>query len=156
MKKVRDYMKSKVVSFKPGDTIFQVAKVFSHKGISGAPVLKGGKVVGVVSEADLIKHLETRVHNTQSFEGHTELHIGLMLIDILRENFEFTHEVARLSKTRLKDVMSKNIISISPEDGLVEAAELMGKHDVHRLPVIDGGKLVGIISRADLIKALVD
>ena len=156
MKAVKEYMQTQVVTFKPTDTVFEAAKVLSSMSISGAPVVEEGMIVGMVSEADLVRHFKINLPSTQPFEGHTEINIGLMLSDLLRENLQFKSEAVRMTKTQLKDVMSKTVISTTPESGLVEAAELMEKHDVHRLTVIDDGKLVGIISRADLIRALVD
>ena len=156
MKAVKEYMQTQVVTFKPTDTVFEASKVLSNMSISGAPVVEEGMIVGMVSEADLVRHFKINLPSTQPFEGHTEINIGLMLSDLLRENLQFKSEAVRMTKTQLKDVMSKTVISTTPESGLVEAAELMEKHDVHRLTVIDDGKLVGIISRADLIRALVD
>jgi CBS domain-containing protein len=64
-------------------------------------------------------------------------------------------ELKRISRTKVKDVMSKRAVFISPEENLFDAADLMERKDVNRLPVVDKEKLVGIITRADLIKALV-
>ena len=61
-----------------------------------------------------------------------------------------------IGKLKVKDLMNKKVFSVKPEDTILEAARIMSKKDIRRLPVIDGsGKLVGIISRTDILKALV-
>jgi CBS domain-containing protein len=80
----------------------------------------------------------------------------LNLIKLGKDYSEFKKELDRISKFTVKDVMSKEVVFINPDSDLFEAANIMDKYDVNRLPVIDDGKLIGVISRADLIKALID
>jgi CBS domain-containing protein len=152
--KVKDIMSKRVIYFKPEDSIFRVAKVFSRKRISGAPVIEKGKVIGVISETDLIKLISLKLPKVEpTHEPHM---LSLLILSFLRNTLAFKKELKKISKIKVKDFMSQAIISISPEANLLEAAEIMEKYDVHRLPVIKNGKLVGIVSRADLIKALID
>lgn len=156
MKKVRDFMNPEVISFSPDDSIFKVAKVFSEKNISGAPVVEKGKVVGIISISDIVKFFGMKLANTEISQIPS---LSLLLLNFIKtgkEFLEFKKEMERISKTKIKHVMSKKVISIDPDASLVEAACLMEKHDVNRLPVIENDKLVGIIARADLIKALVE
>jgi len=69
---------------------------------------------------------------------------------------DLKREVERISKTNIKDMMSTTVVAINPDADLFEAANLMEKYDVNRLPVIEEQKLIGIITRADLIRALVE
>lgn len=148
-------MKKKVIYFKPNDTVFDVAKVLSEHNISGAPVVDKGKVVGVLSDSDIIKFIRLKIPEESA--GSVEPHIwGLVLLSLVKGQFQFRKELKRISKIKAKDIMSNLVFSISPEASLVEAAELMEKNNVHRLPVIEGEKLVGILSRADLIRALIE
>lgn len=151
MKLVKNLMKKKVVCFRPDNSIFKVAKTFSSEGISGAPVVEKGRVVGIVSETDLIKFI--KMQTTQL--PHPEFGLSLSLLDILRRYLSLQKQLKNISKVKVCSVMNKNVVSVSPEATLVEAADLMDKHDIHRLPVVDKGKLVGIISRADLIRSLI-
>ncbi len=156
MKKVRDFMNTEVICFSPDDSIFKVAKVFSEKNISGAPVVEKGKVVGIISISDIVKFLGMKLINAEVSQIPS---LSLLLLNFIKTGKEFLgfkKEMERISKTKIKDVMSKKVISIHPDASLVEAACLMEKHDVNRLPVIENDKLVGIIARADLIKALVE
>jgi CBS domain-containing protein len=65
-------------------------------------------------------------------------------------------EMKKIGKLKVKDIMSKKVFSVRPEDTIIEAARIMSKKDVRRLPVIDeNNKLVGVISRTDILKSLV-
>jgi len=155
MKLVKDYMKRKVIHFKPQDSIFKVAKVLSKHHISGAPVVSNKKVVGVISETDLIKYMRLKLPE-ESAMTH-EFHIlSILLISMVKDQLAFKKELEKMSKIKVKDLMSKDVISISPDESIIEAATVMEKHKIDRLPVIHSGKLIGIIARPDLIRALIE
>jgi len=153
MKKVKDFMNPKVIYFKPEDSIFEVAKVFSEFDISGAPVVKDDKVIGVISESDIVKFMSLKLGKKPTAPV---LSLSLLVFSFIKDNVELKAEVSRISKTKIGDIMSKDIVSIPSEASMLEAACVMEKRDINRLPVIDGEKLVGIIARADLIKALIE
>lgn len=154
MKLVKDYMRKKVVCFKPEDSIFKVAKVLSKPHISGAPVVKGRKVVGIISESDITKFMRLKLPESEiiTHEPHV---LTLLIISLLKDHLLFKKELQRIAKIKVKDLMCTHVISIKPDDSITEAATRMEKYDVNRLPVIDKGKLIGIITRADLLKALI-
>jgi CBS domain-containing protein len=155
MKLVKDYMKRKVVCFKPHDSIFKVAKVLSKHHISGAPVVNNRKVVGVISETDLIKYMRLKL--PQESEMAHEFHIlSILLVSMVKNHLEFKKEIEKMAKIRVKDLMSKDVISIPPDESIIEAATVMEKNKIDRLPVIHSGRLVGIIARPDLIRALIE
>lgn len=158
MKKVRDFMRCDVFFVKPNHSVFDVAKVFSQNNISGAPVVDKGKVVGVVSISDIVKFMNVKLANADIIvhEPQSLSFLFLNLVKMGKDYVDFKKELERISKTEIKHMMSKKVVSISPEANLFEAAEMMEKNDVNRLPVIENGKLIGIIARADLIKALVE
>jgi len=162
MKKVKDFMSRRVLYLKPNDTIFKAAKAFCRRNISGAPVVSSAqskRVIGVVSESDIVKFMGTKICNTQSLAGDfTYQSLSLILLHFVRtgkDHLGFKKELGRISKTKIKDVMSKRVISVSPDESVLDAAERMDANDVNRLPVVKNGKLVGIIARADLLKALI-
>ena len=70
-------------------------------------------------------------------------------------NSDFKKELKKITATKIKDVMTKEVIVISSSQTIIDVAELMEKHDVNRLPVVDDGKIVGIVARADIIKSLI-
>jgi CBS domain-containing protein len=158
MKKVREFMNRKVFFVKPNHSVFDVAKVFSESNISGAPVVEDGRVVGMLSISDVVRFMGIKLVDADVIaSAPTSLSILLLNLGKLGKDYlDFKDEIERISKTEVKHMMSKDVVCISPEANLFEAAVLMEKHDVNRLPVVEKDKLIGIIARADLIKALVD
>lgn len=148
-------MKINVISFDSDTSIFDAAKVLSENNISGAPVVKNEKVVGVISVTDIIKFMKTKLPKTQIYVSENQS-LYLFLASLLKEQIDFRTELRRISKTRIKDLMSTDIIHIHPDNNILEAAVMMERFDVDRLPVIDKGKLIGIISRVDLVRALIE
>ena len=157
MKKVRDYMKRDVVTFSPEESIFDVAETFAKLNISGAPIVENGKVIGIISETDIVKFMKSDIAPSSGIlVEHPEFSLTLTFLDLVRKGISISKELKKVSKIKVRDVMSKSVISISPDANIFDAAELMEKKKVHRLVVMEEGKLIGIISKADLLKALVE
>lgn len=163
MKKVKNYMSKKVIYFKPDDTIFKAAKVFCEKKISGAPVVDSGtnkKLMGVISESDVVKFMGTKVCNSKSMLGSLAYQSWWMMfiefINTGKNHIRMKKSFDKISKITVKDMMSKRIVSVSPEDSIFDAAEKMDSKKINRLPVLKSKKVVGIITRADIVRALCD
>jgi CBS domain-containing protein len=155
MKLVKDYMNKEVVCFKPSDSIFTVAEKFYKNHISGAPVMDDERLVGVISETDIIKFM--RISIPEAPEAVAEPHLlTLLLVGLVKGRIALKKSLEKLAEIEVKDLMCENIVHIKSEESIIEAATIMCKNKVNRLPVVDNKKLVGIITRADLIKALID
>lgn len=154
--KVKDVMRSDVMFVRPHWTVFDCAKIFEKNNISGAPVIEHGRVIGVVSISDLVKFMGIKLRDADilSEEPQGLTMLLLNLVKLGKDFMDFKKELERIAKATVKDVMSRYVVSIHPTANLYEAAKVMEDNDVNRLPVIDGGRLVGILARADLIKAL--
>jgi len=155
MKKVRDVMSKSVICFSPENTVFEVARILSEKNISGAPVVDKEKVVGIISTSDIVKFLKTKL---KIGSVHELPSLSLLFLDLVKTGKDFVElkkDIKKIENVKIKNIMSKKVVSIDPEASIFDAAELMDKHDVNRLPVIENGKLVGIVARADIIKAIV-
>jgi CBS domain-containing protein len=87
--------------------------------------------------------------------AHPEFGLSLSLVDLLRRYISMRKELKNIGKVKVGDVMNKHVVCVSPETSLPEVAEIMDKYDIHRVPVVENGKLVGIISRSDLIRSLI-
>jgi len=139
------------------DSIFDVAEICKQRSISGVPVLNSGKLVGVVSVSDIIRFMTFKLRQENIIARDPDLE-SLLIFAMLKMGtniFNFKKELARISRTKVKDVMSKKLVTISPEQGLFDAANLMQKKSVNRLLVVENENLIGIIARQDLIRELV-
>jgi len=148
-------MNKDVIYLSPEDTIFQAAKLFSQLDIAGAPVVENDKVVGVISISDIIRFIDIKLGKLPKIETPGLSTLLLALIQMKKVHSDFQKELKKITSSKVKEVMTKKVISVSSSATLVEVAELMEKHDVNRLPVVSEEKLVGIVARADIIKALI-
>ncbi len=148
--KVRELMTTEVIAFKPSDKVHQVAETFRSNRISGAPVIDDqSKVIGVISEADIMK-----LTATVPFPDIDPLNpFPIFSLTAYRKKVEkIPAEIETLFEGSVKDVMTKDPVTISPDDSVLDAARLMHKDDFNRIPVVDDeGELVGLIARADII-----
>ncbi len=143
-----DVMTTPVITVDPETTVQDLAKLLSEKGISGVPVCEGGdRLVGIVSEGDLLHRAETgterRLQKRRSW-----------WLDSLAAEQEAARDYVKAHGQRVRDIMSREVISVSETTDLAEVAMLLETRLIKRVPVVRDGKLVGIISRANLVRAL--
>ena len=154
MVNVESVMKKPIV-VNQNSNIGDVIELFRKHKISGAPVVDdNNNLVGIVSESDIIKTLTTHDEKFNIVLPSPFDLIELPLKTTLKIE-EFREDIEKALKTKVKDIMTKDVIVISPEASINEAAEVMTKNKIKRLPVIKNGELVGIITRGDLIEALI-
>jgi CBS domain-containing protein len=122
---VKDYMTRRVVMCHPDDTILKAYTLIIDSSYTAFPVVKKHELVGMVSRNDLLRHGNIRKSIGNSGNSPT-----------------------------IESIMTTPAITISPDEQITAAAMLMVKHDISRLPVVSGGKLVGIIDRHDILKGL--
>jgi len=147
---IKDVMTSKVITVSTDDSVEKCAKLLQENDISGLPVVdEEGKVVGMITEGDLIRRA-SRIEAP----GYLEILGGLIY---LGSPNKFVDELQRAMALEAGKMMSKDVVSIKPDESLERAATLMVKNNINRLPVIDDeGELVGIVSRRDIMKHLYD
>jgi len=153
MTKVRDVMTKNIVAFKPEDSIYEVARILRERKISGAPVVEGEKVVGMISEADIMGLIEEHDIDVNTILP-SPLDVLEFPVRMKLELNEVLEKIKKASSALVSDVMTEKVVSISPDAAISEAAKIMSGKKVNRLPVIEKEKLVGIISRGDIIGAL--
>ena len=142
--KARDVMAFPVITVKLGSSIEEVAKAFVQRRISGAPVVdESGKLVGIVSEGDLMFRSEI---------GTERPHPYWYLEYAGKEHLAAEYVKARARK--VADIMTRKVITASPDTSLNDIAALLENNSIKRVPVIENGELVGIVTRANLIQAL--
>ncbi len=143
--RVADLMTKDCISALPRMTLADAARIMLANHVTGLPVVDtDGKLVGVVSEGDLLRRAELGTDGKPANWLKT-----LLMPESVAADYIATH--AR----HVGDVMTRNPVSVTPATELSEAAELMVRAHIKRLPVLEEGKLVGVISRTDLLRALV-
>lgn len=148
---VREIMTEPVVVVAPADSLIEAAKSMRKHRVSGLPVVTPGReVVGVVSERDIVLELH-RAAGLASARGILDL---VLVLDGEGGTERFRQSIGRLRTAQVQDVMSKKAVTIEPQDTLQEGLRLMRQYSVNRLPVVQEGRLVGILTRGDLLAAL--
>lgn len=138
-----EIMTPKVVTVSPDTTVLQVVQLLLTRGISGAPVVdEDGALVGVVSEGDLLRRAEIGTQKKRT--TWREFFTGTATL---------AEEYVRAHGMTAADVMTRDVISVGRDSPISEIADLMETHRIKRVPVVHDGKLVGIISRANLLRA---
>ena len=154
MPPVKEVMTTPVVTLAPEMLVRDATTLLAEKNVSGAPVLDGDKIVGIFSEADVLKSLKTTKKNLRLvFPSISSIGIAFQEELVQRELLEAYEEIG--SKP-VSEVMSQEIHTIDSESPVKAAVLKMVLNDVNRLPVTSGGRLVGIVTRGDVIKGLAD
>lgn len=148
----KDVMKTPVVTVKPTDTLRTAAATLAANRISGAPVVDdGGRLLGMLTEHDLIrKSQELRVGLTRDPFGWISPHTAP------DEIASFTRGLCTVADVLVEQAMTSKVLSVDENDPIESVAQLMLRRKINRVPVLADGKLVGIITRADLVWAMVN
>jgi CBS domain-containing protein len=142
--KASEIMATNVVTVGADATVGEVAKLLFDKHISAVPVVgKKGELLGIVSEGDLLRRAEIGSEKRRSWWLQ-----ALTSSDTLADEFVKSH--AR----KVADVMTSKVITAAPGTPISEIATLLEKNGIKRVPIVMAGKVVGIVSRANLIQAL--
>jgi CBS domain-containing protein len=150
MTKVKDLMTTEVIVCQAETSVTEAARLMYLNGLTGLPVLdQNDKLVGIITDSDLIK-IEEHLHLplTFGFLG------SLVYLDNPLNGDEIQKQLETLLATKVESLMVKKVITIGPEDSIEDAADLFLKKKSNPIPVLEKGKLVGIISRADIVKLL--
>jgi CBS domain-containing protein len=142
--KVRDVMTAPVVTVGPETELAAATGVMAERRISGLPVVdRAGRLIGMLTEGDLLRRVETGTQGETPGFLKTLFRAGSVASDYVR-----TH--AR----KVEEIMTPDVVTVGPDEDLAEVVALMRRRRIRRVPVVADGHLVGIVSRADLIRAL--
>jgi CBS domain-containing protein len=147
---VADIMDVATPSVYPEDTVESVLKVLHENELPGVPVINsGGRCVGIITEADLIMAGEDAdLHLPHYFE----LFGGLVFLESM-DHFE--ERLRKATAALARDLMTEDPVTIEPTATVQEAARLISRSKHNRLPVVEHGRLVGVVTRVDVLEALV-
>jgi CBS domain-containing protein len=142
--RAQDVMTKNVATVSPSATVPEVAHLLLERNISAAPVVdEKGKLVGIVSEGDFLRRHEIVGRDRRSW-----------WLQLLRTETERAQEYTKTHSQRVEDVMTRNVVTVREDTQIAEIARILEGKRIKRVPVLRDGKIVGIVSRADLLRAL--
>jgi CBS domain-containing protein len=144
--KAKDIMTKDIVIVTEDMSVKEVADLFTKKRIGGAPVLRDKKIVGIISDDDLIMQ-DVRIH----FPTYIQFLDGIIYLESWKR---FEEELKKAVGAKVSDVMTTNVITAGADDSVEDIATTMVDKHINRIPVIENGELVGIITKGDIVKAI--
>jgi len=142
--KAADVMVTNVITVGPDATVQEVAGILLTNRISGVPVVGGGgELIGIVSEGDLMRRAEAGTGRRRPW-----------WLSILTGREVLAGEYVKEHSRKVADVMTARVIAVAPDTPLQDVATTLEKNGIKRVPVVKDGKVVGIVSRANLLQAL--
>jgi len=139
-----DVMASEVITVEQNASVQTVAKLLAERGISAVPVVdRENRVIGMVSESDLLHRAETGTERRRSW-----------WLDMMASTNQLAGDYVKSHSGKVRDVMTRDVISVTETTPVADIAVLLETNRIKRVPVVRDGKLVGIVSRANLVRAL--
>lgn len=151
--RISSIMTKRVVSVKENDSLHDVVEKLASYNISSLPVVRNGKLVGLVSESDVIKTIDAY---SPKIHFDTDSSFAVVLTVLRQKPFSsIKKNIVDSGRIKVKDFMNHSPQTIRPDSDIYDAARALNKHELKMLPVVDNNKKVlGIIARADIIRAL--
>jgi len=140
----KDIMTSSIVTVRLDSTVAEVADVLESYGISGVPVIDNGVLCGIVSEGDLLRRMEIG----------TDLQLRPWWFRLFSGNAVLATDYIKSHSVHVTDVMTTDVVTVTETTAVVDIINLLERKRIRRVPVVRDGQVVGIVSRADLVKAI--
>jgi CBS-domain-containing membrane protein len=142
----KDIMTKDVITVKPEATVEELARLLMEHKISGVPVVDDKKkIIGIVTENDLIR---------KNKRLHIPTVIRLFDAYILLGSGKAEEEIRKMAATTVDEICTKKVLSIKEETSLEDIATIMAEQHIHLLPVLSGNTVVGIVGKADMVRAI--
>lgn len=149
MLRVKDIMTRNVITVTADTDIKDLAKILTENRISGAPVLDDeGNIIGLVSESDLVM-LQKNLH----IPTVVAIFDAVIYLESLKH---FEGELKKMASTKVGDIYSSEFTAVTPETLISEVATIMDEKRLGTIPVIAGGKLVGVIGKVDIVRSIIN
>ena len=153
---VAEVMTRDVATLSPEMTLREMDRIFVERQVSGAPVVEGERLVGIVSQADVVRILydeQSKAQQVSDFYG-SPFPIGIPALDQLAKD---SRKIAdHLTKRTVGEVMIPDPLTMSPSDDVESVARLMIKEKIHRVLVTEEERLVGIVSSLDIVRLVAE
>jgi CBS domain-containing protein len=147
---VGDIMERDPVTVRPEDTVETLLRRLREHELPGVPVVNGGgRCIGIVTESDLVLRDE---EEDLRLPLHIDLLGGTVFLGPVKR---FEERFRKAIASTVEDMMTRNPLTVSPEDDVHEAGRLIAEHRHNRLPVVEYGRLVGVVTRLDVLEAIV-
>jgi CBS domain-containing protein len=143
----RDIMTGEPVTVGPDVAVTDAARIMVERGIGALPVVDGGVLLGLVTEGDLIMS-DVRLQ----FPTYIHLLDGFFMYPPATTRFE--HELKKAVAATVRDVMTADPVTVQASASVEDVATLLVERDISRLPVLDDDKLVGIITKSDVVRSM--
>jgi CBS domain-containing protein len=142
--KAQDIMTRDVVTVAPDRSIHEIATLMVENHVSGIPVVgDGGKLLGMISQSDLLHRAEIGTERKRKW-----------WFRIFADSDALARDFVKAHGHTANDVMTRYIVSVREDADLRDVADILDKHKIKRVPVVNEGRLVGIITRGDMVRAL--
>jgi len=142
----KDIMTRDVITVRPEATVEELARLLMEHKISGVPVVDDKKkIIGIVTENDLIR---------KNKRLHIPTVIRLFDAYIMLGSGKAEEEIKKMAATTVDEIYTKKVVSIKEETSLEDIATIMAEQHIHLLPVLSGSTVVGIVGKADMVKAI--
>lgn len=139
-----DVMTVRVITIEPDATVQTAAKLMLERGISALPVVdKAGKLIGIISEGDLMRRSETGTERKSSW-----------WLNFISGSDQLADDFVKAHGMKVSDVMSRDVVVAKPDTPLRDIARLLESNRIKRVPVVEGDRVVGVVSRANLLQGL--
>ena len=153
---VSEIMVKDVVTLNPDDTLLDAINKFSERNISGAPVIdkRTKMVVGILSETDIFNAVKRNFKEFRMVHISPELKMVGLSFEEVPSGKKAEEIVREIGGIKVYTMMTKNVITVSPYDDVKVVIEIMSQGKINRIPIVSEGKLVGIVTRGDIIKGM--
>ena len=137
--KIRDVMSEEPITLKPTATLREAAITLADESVGGCPVVDDrGRILGMLSEVDILEALKTQ-HKELRMLMPPEITFGISFVEIIKER-EALAAFKEVEDRLVRDLVTKEIHSVRPEDSVEKAIRIMVQHKIHRIPVVEGGR----------------
>jgi CBS-domain-containing membrane protein len=144
-----EVMTTNVITVGPDTSVQEIARILSERSISAVPVVDASsRLVGIVSEGDLLHRVETGT------ERRVQRRRRSWWLDTIGSDAELARDYVKSHGRTAKDVMTRDVVTVNEDTELADIANLLETKRIKRVPVLKDGKVAGIVSRANLVRAL--